>query len=187
MLQRLLYSVKMAWKCRREIGQIKRSDLANDTITNIQPSLLKIHKISALVLDFDGVMASHGSKYPRSDVEKWLHELILAMPELKLFILSNNPWEVRLKYFQEHFPTLTFVFGVKKKPYPDGMQKVCELAGCNPKEAAIVDDRLLTGCLASHLAGCQAIFIYKPYVNYKQHFVQECFFQFLRHSEKLIY
>jgi len=187
MIKRLLFSIKMAWKFRKDISKIKNSDLATENITEITNFIIIKHNICALVLDFDGVMAAHGDAEPNEEVYRWLNDLIQKMPVLKFYILSNNPWKMREDYFKLHFPQVIFISGVKKKPYPDGMLKICETANLNPNQVAIVDDRLLTGCLASELAGCKSFWIYKPYTNIRKHPTQELFFQFLRFIEKKIY
>ena len=139
------------------------------------------------MLDFDGVMAAHGAKSPEKEVSTWLKNLMNECPGIKFYILSNNPWTIRLQFFKTHFPEIQFVSNVRKKPYPDGMLKISKLSGISAENIAIVDDRLLTGCLAAEIAGCKAIWIYKPYVDYKQHRLQELFFQILRFIEKRIF
>ncbi|MDE5035872.1 HAD family hydrolase, partial [Francisella tularensis subsp. holarctica] len=75
------------------------------------------------------------------------------------------PTEARLKYFNANFPKIRYIAGVAKKPYPDGLNKIIQLVGCQAKELALVDDRLLTCCLACLIAGCYTILITNPSID----------------------
>lgn len=140
--------------------------------------------IEILVLDFDGVLASHGEIKPQARVHVWLENLVKAHTVRKICILSNKPSLSRAEFFKDHFPEFVWVSGVRKKPYPDGLLKIIQDERVDPKLVCLIDDRLLTGILAAELAGTQAILITKPLCCFKKHFFKECFFASLRFLEK---
>ena len=73
---------------------------------------------------------------------------------------------------------------MRKKPYPDGLLKIAELSKAKPSKMLLIDDRLLTGVLATFIANTQAIWIKKPYVNLKKHWGSELLFVALRKLER---
>lgn len=102
----------------------------------------------------------------------------------RIFILSNKPTEGRRHWFAEHFPALRFISGVRKKPFPDGLNKTGELAGVPLSSILMVDDRLLTGCLAAINAGAVPCYIRRPYVSFRHRPAAELFFMMLRWAER---
>ena len=102
----------------------------------------------------------------------------------RIFILSNKPTEGRRQWFAEQFPAMRFISGVRKKPYPDGLNKTGELAGVPLSSIMMVDDRLLTGCLAALVAGARPCYIRRPYVSFNHRPVAELFFRLLRTGER---
>ena len=185
-MKRLIYCIFNTFLYRKGLSKIKRGKQCVSGVLSISPSFLDEHHIDVLVLDFDGVMASHGEDIPYNEVIAWLKDLLIHFNENKVYILSNKPTIQRKLFFQEYFPKVTFISGVRKKPYPDGLQLVAEMSGVKNSNIAIVDDRLLTGCLSSLIAGSQAIWVTKAYTNFKKRFVVESFFQFQRWLDKSI-
>jgi len=181
MLKRIGYTLKMAWRYRQDLGTIARNkSLAT---TQIQPQYLQ-QQAKVLVLDFDGVLAAHGAIAALPTVEKWLDQCVQHWGIEQIFILSNKPMPSRIAYFAKRYPKLRFITGVAKKPYPDGLRFICERYGFQAKELVLLDDRLLTGMLASCIAGTQAIYIYPAYRDFKAHPIKEGFFAGLRLSER---
>ena len=86
--------------------------------------------------------------------------------------------------FRSHFPAIRFISGVRKKPYPDGLNRVAELAALPPWAILMVDDRLLTGCLAALIAGALPCYIRSPYISLGNRTVAELFFWLLRAGER---
>jgi predicted HAD superfamily phosphohydrolase YqeG len=73
---------------------------------------------------------------------------------------------------------------VKKKPYPDGLQKIMALTGQPANALMLVDDRLLTGGLAASIANVPVTYITRPYVSLSKRPVKEFFFMILRFLER---
>ncbi len=166
-VNRGLFTFQQAWKHRAQLKQVKKNDFSIKQLIEIKADWLKSKNIKVLVLDFDGVMAAHGEALPCEEVVSWLQNLSKEYMQKNIYILSNKPTEERRAYFKENFPEVTFVGGVRKKPYPDGMLEVVRLSGIEADKIALVDDRLLTGCLACLLAGAKPIWLTKPYANFK--------------------
>jgi len=137
---------------------------------------------AAVVLDFDGVLASHAESRPRPRVENWLCEN--ANKDFPIYILSNKPTDEREQYFKEHIPRIKFIHSVQKKPYPDGIKRVIRGTRLQPQQILVVDDRLATGVLAAILAGSRAKLIMRPYTNFVRRPIRELFFAFLRLFER---
>ncbi|ABI82194.1 HAD family hydrolase [Francisella tularensis] len=186
MLQRGLYTLKEMFKHRKKLYGLSQG-YRIDSIINLSAKLLRQQGIKYLALDFDGVLASHGKSEMHPEVMLWFKDFVTEFPADRIFILSNKPTEARLKYFNANFPKIRFIAGVAKKPYPDGLNKIIQLVGCQAKELALVDDRLLTGCLACLIAGCYPILITNPYIDTDNYTKEERFFKFLRYSEQKIF
>jgi hypothetical protein len=158
-----------------------------ESVVNLTPEFLNQQQIKYLALDFDGVLASHSKPEILREVKQWLDSFVTKFDEGNIFILSNKPTQERLEHFKKYFPKIRFISGVAKKPYPDGLNKIINMIGCQPQEIALVDDRLLTGCLACFIAGCYPILITKPYVDRDNYTKEERFFSFLRYWEQKIF
>lgn len=175
------------WKQRKLLKTFlndRRKQILN--LNEITAEKLDRAAIAILVLDFDGVLAPHGELKPLPEVETWLKQLCQAIGEQRIVILSNKPNATRKKYFAQFFPMILFLEGVRKKPYPDGLSIIAEYKGVSPHRIALVDDRLLTGMLATILAYAQGYYFLKPYRNAWKRPVRETFFSFLRVFERTL-
>lgn len=184
MLNRIFFTLSQSLKHYSAIHQLKQNSV--NTIADIVYHELVEKNIKILALDFDGVLASHGEDVPNKIAEDFLNT-VYALFQNKIFILSNKPTEIRKQYFQKHYPEITFIKAVKKKPYPDGLNKIIELAQAKPEEVVLVDDRLLTGGLAAILANTQVIYIRKPFIGFAKRPIKELVFQCLRVAERLVF
>ncbi|NTW99936.1 MAG: hypothetical protein HGB35_08435 [Geobacteraceae bacterium] len=151
----------------------------------LAPESFKSSGITALAVDFDGVLAGHGFPEPLPEAVAWLERCETVFGGSRIFILSNKPTDGRRQWFAEHFPSVRFVSGVRKKPYPDGLNKTGELAGVPLSSIMMIDDRLLTGCLAALVAGARPCYIRHPYISFNHRPFSELFFWFLRAGERM--
>lgn len=181
----ILAGFSLGLRYRRELAQLLRGTPAEQTILAIDPARLNDDGIAALALDFDGVLAPHGYPAPLSETKQWLTRCAAVFGEEQLFILSNKPTEERRRWFSEHYPRIRFISGVRKKPYPDGLKKIAELADVPPSAILMVDDRLLTGCLGAINAGARPCYIRHPYISFRHRPLAELFFMLLRTGERL--
>lgn len=179
---RFLYTVKQAWQHRQCLAHICQESLPN--ITTLPLERLQQQGIKALLMDFDGVLANHGEARPHPSILPFLKEACQHFGEQRLFILTNQPHASRAQYFQKHFPSITFIQGFPKKPYPQSIQHILSLTHLEASACLLVDDRLLTGGLLACTTGIHVQYINVPLVNYKKRPLLECFFQGLRKLER---
>lgn len=183
-INRLAYSIRMGWQHRKQLQQICRN-APKIQLFKLAPEKLQQQGIEILVLDFDGVLAAHGEIFPTLECQAWLQRCVEVFGAAQIFILSNKPLPSRIEYFAKNFDGVRCIAGVRKKPYPDGLQHIVELSGRAPQHILLADDRLLTGILAGCIAQVQVSYITQPYVKLRRRPVQESFFTFLRVSERL--
>jgi len=180
----ILAGFTIGFRHRRELARIAAETPLDASILTIDPTELKGRGVAALALDFDGVLAGHGSPAPLPEAVEWLQRCETVFGGM-IFILSNKPTEGRRQWFAVHFPAMRFISGVRKKPYPDGLIKTGVLAGIPLSAIMMVDDRLLTGCLAALVAGVRPCYIRRPYVSFSHRPAAELFFGLLRTGERL--
>ena len=119
---------------------------------------------------------------PTINILNWLHVCIHQFEQV--FLLSNKPFHYRLNHFKTKYPHIYCITNVAKKPYPEGLNKIKELSGKQANEIALVDDRLLTGVLATCIAQTQVVYVTLPYKNLIKRPVAETFFMLLRFMER---
>ena len=180
----ILAGFSLGFRHRRTLQSLLQATPKSCCLLSLDPEQLKSSGIAALALDFDGVLAHHGALHPLPEAVAWLKKCQSVFGGEKIFILSNKPTEGRKTWFKEQFPAFRFITGVRKKPYPDGLNKTGELAKVALDSVLMVDDRLLTGCLAAINAGGRPCYIRQPYVSYNHHPVAELFFMLLRSGER---
>ncbi len=187
MLERIFFSIKMGWFYRKRLREFQRNKgLQAKTIFDLDLPSLKDQGIKVLALDMDGVLVSYGQNILAKKTVDWLNHCIELLAATYIFIYSNRPCPIRRQYFSEHFPSLGFVEATRKKPYPDGLYNIMEKTGTMASDILVVDDRLLTGILASLIAGTKAQWITKPMISLRKRPLTELFFIALRALERLL-
>ena len=181
----ILAGFSLGFRYRRELRRLFAGTASTTTILELEPEVVHSSGITVLALDFDGVLAGHGAPVPLPDAVEWLKRCEAVFGGEQMYILSNKPTEGRRRWFAEQFPAMRFISGVRKKPYPDGLIKTAELSGVPSSAIMMVDDRMLTGCLAALVAGSRPCYIRRPYTSFRYRPVAELFFRVLRSSERL--
>ena len=181
----ILAGFSLGFYHRHSLRQLLDSTPLNSNILELDPKELKLTGVAALALDFDGVLAHHGAPVPDPAAIAWMKRCETIFGGNKIFILSNKPTDERKQWFAANFAAMRFISGVRKKPYPDGLNKTGELIGVPLSSILMVDDRLLTGCLAALVAGARPCYIRRPSVSFKYRPVAELFFWLLRTTERL--
>ncbi|HEX9079790.1 MAG TPA: HAD family hydrolase [Desulfuromonadaceae bacterium] len=181
----ILAGFSLALRFREQLARILMHTPVETSILTLDPALLKERGIAALALDFDGVLAPHGFLAPLPAAEEWLSRCVAEFGGDRVFILSNKPTEARRSWFARKFPEIRFISGVRKKPFPDGLNRIGALAGVPLASILMVDDRLLTGCLAALNAGALPLYVRRPYVSLAHRPVTELFFMLLRSGERV--
>ncbi|MBS0286429.1 MAG: hypothetical protein JSR17_03985 [Proteobacteria bacterium] len=180
------YAIKNGYLLRKNLKKFltcpekQIHDLAEITLEKLDNA-----EIAILVLDFDGVLAAHNAKEPTPQAKAWLTKMSQTIGEHRLAILTNKPKPERLAYFAKEFPSLFVLHGVRKKPYPEGLVMIAQYRGVSAHRIVLVDDRLLTGMLATCLGYTQGWYFRPPKTNYWKNPIVEAFFSFLRVSERL--
>ncbi len=180
----ILAGFSLGFHHRRDLRQLLDDTQPNSNILELDPGALFSSGVTVLALDFDGVLAGHGAAVPLPEAVAWMKRSEAFFGGDKIFILSNKPTNGRRQWFAENFPAMRFISGVRKKPYPDGLKKTGELAGVPLSSIMMVDDRLLTGCLAALVAGARPCYIRRPYVLFSHRPLAELFFWLLRAGER---
>lgn len=183
---RWFFALKAGWRNREELKRFLRDpDKRVGSLAEITPERLENANVGVLVLDFDGVLAPHGAMEPLPQVKAWLRNLSNHIGEQRIALLTNKPFSSRLAYFTQEFPSIYIAHVRRKKPYPDGLLQIAEYKGIERHRLALLDDRLLTGMLATCLAYTQGLYFYKPYRNLLRRPITETFFSFLRIVERV--
>jgi len=182
----ILLAFSLGIRHRRELGRLLHGTAQNSSIRTLEPAGLKASGITTLALDFDGVLSPHGSSAPLPEAEQWLSECAAIFGQEQMFILSNKPTEARRSWFARHFPGMRFIGGVRKKPFPDGLDLISQLAGAPLSSILMVDDRLLTGCLGAIAAGARPAYVRSPYAALLKNPCSELFFMLLRSTERIL-
>jgi predicted HAD superfamily phosphohydrolase YqeG len=188
MCKRFFYAIRMAFRYRSVLKNYRTNPTLQ--IANVQQldlNRLKEQGIKVLVLDFDGVLASHGELAPAKELESWLKACITVFGSKQLFILTNKPTSNREQYFAKYYPEIQFTKCRRKKPYPEGLQGILSLSNTAAQEVLVVDDRLLTGILVAAIVGTEARWLTIPRVNLRQRPLQELFFMLLRKMERWVF
>lgn len=175
----------LGFRHRRELRSLLYNTSPKACILKLDLQALFSSGITVLALDFDGVLANHGAAAPLPETVEWLKQCEELFGGDKIYILSNKPTDGRRRWFAEHFPATRFISGVRKKPYPDGLYKTAELAGVRISSILMVDDRLLTGCLAALVAGARPCYVRRPYTSFSYRPFAELFFWKLRIMERM--
>jgi len=185
MIKRIGYTLGMAWRHRKMLKPYRyEKALQSEGILNCDPNLLKTRGIKVIALDLDGVLTPYGEIEVSQEIDSWLNFCIGIFGEGNVFILTNKPTSERLNYFSKHFKGITLILPKRKKPYPDGIQQILQIAKVSPPELLMVDDRLLTGVLAAIVAGSSACYITKPLISLTKRPLPELFFIGLRKMER---
>lgn len=185
-MNHVLYGFIAGFRHRRRLAEIFRSAPAGIDVIAVSPEQLKQQGVKAVALDFDGVLAPHGRPEPVPGAAEWLSRCCTVFGEEMVFILSNKPTPERKAWFGNRHPAIRFISGVRKKPYPDGLDQVIRISGVHPDRVTLLDDRLLTGVLATVLSGTRVIYISSPYTDLSGNPLQEAFFMAIRSVEKAL-
>lgn len=181
MIERIIFSLQEGFKHKAQLKKIP--DEKNISVIDWQA--LWDSGIRVVVLDFDGVLAADDELRVRDEVFSVLNNIHTVFGQ-HIYILSNKPKPERQSFFALNFPSISFVIA-KKKPYPDGLQEIIAREQCDPQQVMLIDDRLLTGGLATILANTKCILIEKPYICFRNNRIREIIFMSLRAIERALF
>lgn len=183
---RTWFALKQGWRWRKALKRSLTAEHSVDSVCQITATMLRARHVRCLVLDFDGVMASHAETAVHADVATWLSDLAKEWPLTDVVVLSNKPFSERINALKASFPDIHFVQGVAPKPFPNGLLEIAKQRHLSTDELLLVDDRIGTGMLAIVLAGAQGLLVLQPYQNYCKRPFKELFFSLLRKMERTL-
>lgn len=181
MIERSIFSIKEGFRHRAQLQALPYAE----TILSIDWQALWQSGIRVIVLDFDGVLAADKQKQLYEGVSAVLNTIQTVFSD-HVYIFSNQPTPQRQAYFAEHFPKIQFLVA-KQKPYPDGLLSVMAREQMDSHKIMLIDDRVLTGGLASVLAGTKCMLIQKPYICFWSNILRETMFMSIRAVERLLF
>jgi uncharacterized protein len=188
MNSRIQYTISMAWKYKAVLRKYRQDKaLQIKSLLELDPRQLKAQGIEALILDFDGVLASHGESEPNSEVSHWLHACLKIFGDGKIFILTNEPTLSRENHFKDKLSGIKWLTPERKKPFPDGALAVINQSGIQPETLLLVDDRLLTGILMAAIVGIPGLYVTHPWISLSSRPFIETFYILLRRIERLLF
>ena len=168
--------------CLKEV--LSNSDNFLDCISELSFNYLIQYRIKLLVLDFDGVLSSHGKARLAESVGLWLVQLSNDFPLKQICIYSNNLFDSRIQYLATAFPDIEIIYFTQKKPYPYDLLKIVQRRQLKPQDILVVDDRLTSGILCACLIGARGLLITKPFIDYRTDAIKEFFFTLVRLIER---
>ena len=187
-MKRWWFAMVEGFKYRERLKAFIHNDaLQIHQLTEITAQRLDDANIAILVLDFDGVLAGFNASEPLPEAAAWLKTLSQSIGEQRIALLTNKPKPQRLQYFAEHFPLIHVVRGERKKPYPDGLKEIIPYKNVPPHRVLLLDDRLLTGMLATCIAHCQGWYFSSTLPTILARACRETFFSCLRTFERLLF
>ena len=187
MLSRIGFSVKKAWQYRAALKKIaQHREYQVRGFLDFSPEAFQQAGGKILVLDYDGVLAPHGKERLSQEILNKIKQCRAVLGEECVFLLTNRLTLARCVYFKTHFFSMRLI-EARKKPYPDGLEKIMALTQTTPHELLLIDDRLLTGVLASVIVGCQVRWVRSAMMDFQHNFLAESFFCCLRTVEAKIF
>ncbi len=125
-----------------------------DSVTDIEPELLRSMGVELLILDVDNTIAPYKTLTLEKRVTDWAARVRDA--GIGLFIVSNNKGER-----PEVFARLLDIPFLKRagKPSPRGVRRALELSGIPPERAALAGDQIYTDTIAASLAGVHMLLV----------------------------
>ena len=85
---RYFFTIQKLWQYRHKLRRYL-SNKALAELRELKIDYLKKNNIKILVLDFDGVLNSHGENIIQNNIFTWLKNIITIMPDIKIYILTR--------------------------------------------------------------------------------------------------
>ena len=131
-------------------------DLYLESITNINPELLKKNNIRGLILDVDNTLIDYYKNLSEETIN-WVKDL--KKQGIKLYILSNTNKKEKVKTVSKKLDIPYIMFA--KKPLKGGFLKAAEKMNLEPNEIASVGDQIFTDVIGANRCNMFSILV-KP-------------------------
>ena len=124
------------------------------SILNLTPEILAQHQIEGLVLDVDDTIVPINSNIAQLELALWIEQMSKIVP---LWLVTNNPDRVRIGAIADSL-SLPYVLSAGK-PSRRKLRQAVEAMQLEPKQVAMVGDRVFTDVLAGNRLGMVTILI----------------------------
>ncbi|MFM2303244.1 MAG: hypothetical protein RLZZ135_652 [Cyanobacteriota bacterium] len=129
------------------------------SVLNLTPEILAQHQIEGLVLDVDDTIVPINSNIAQLELAVWIEQMSKIVP---LWLVTNNPNQVRIAGIADSL-SLPYVLSAGK-PSRRKLRQAVEAMQLEPKQVAMVGDRVFTDVLAGNRLGMFTILV-EPIVS----------------------
>lgn len=130
------------------------------SVLNLTPEILAQHQIEGLVLDVDDTIVPINSNIAQLELALWIEQMSKIVP---LWLVTNNPDRVRIGAIADSL-SLPYVLSAGK-PSRRKLRQAVEAMQLEPKQVAMVGDRVFTDVLAGNRLGMFTILIEPIVIN----------------------
>jgi uncharacterized protein len=130
------------------------------SVLNLTPEILAQHQIQGLVLDVDDTIVPINSDVAQLELVLWIEQMSKIVP---LWLVTNNPNLVRIGAIADSL-SLPYVLSAGK-PSRRKLRQAVEAMQLEPKQVAMVGDRVFTDVLAGNRLGMFTILIEPIVIN----------------------
>ncbi len=128
--------------------------LMTDSLTDLDPQLLKAHNIRLLMLDFDNTIVPYTTDVPTPEMCAWLEEM--KNSHIRLCVVSNSRNDRVRKFCKaQGLDCITHA----RKPFSDGIRRCLSQYSIPASQAALVGDQIYTDTLGANCAGVRPILV----------------------------
>jgi uncharacterized protein len=129
------------------------------SVLDLTPEIIAQYQIEGLVLDVDDTIVPIGSSIAQLELVLWIEQISKIVP---LWLVTNNPNQVRIAAIADSL-SLPYVLSAGK-PSRRKLRQAVEAMQLEPKQVAMVGDRVFTDVLAGNRLGMFTILI-EPIVS----------------------
>jgi len=123
-------------------------------IYDISQSELQKKGINSLLLDVDGTLVNRKSKMIPTAVKNWIRE---SKQNFSLYLISNNPSKKRIAKIANEL-NLKYKYNASKPRKKVILSAIKEIA-CEPKNIAIIGDRIFTDIIVGNRCNIKTILV----------------------------
>ena len=127
---------------------------SNLPIYAISQSKLQKKEIYSLLLDVDGTLVNRKSPMIPKEVKNWIRE---SKKHFSLYLISNNPSKKRIAKIAKEL-NLRYKYNASKPRKKVTLSAIDEI-GCEPKNIAIIGDRIFTDIIVGNRCNIKTILV----------------------------
>ena len=127
---------------------------SNLPIYEISQSKLQEKEIFSLLLDVDGTLVNRKSTMIPKEVKNWIRD---SKKHFSLYLISNNPSKKRIANIAKEL-NLRYKYNASKPRKKVTLSAIDEI-GCEPKNIAIIGDRIFTDIIVGNRCNIKTILV----------------------------